>query len=183
MVDLIQIKPEEAKGQITIRQGNSRFGPFGTAELNGYLVASWFGSTPLIPPYLEKQGLGYVEDPRAPELPEDLLGTQVSNGEKARVCAVWGTEFQIRIWTLILDIPPGKTISYGELAKRTGNPLSSRAAGHACGSNWHAFFIPCHRVVYAGNQPPNYRWGPDVKRQLLGYEKKCFSLQNSLLWE
>jgi O-6-methylguanine DNA methyltransferase len=183
MVDLIQLKPEEAKGQIRIRQGISRFGPFGTAELNDYLVASWFGSTPLIPPYIKIQGLSYVEDPQDLELPEDLIMRQVSMGEKSRVCGVMGTEFQIQIWSLIMEIPPGKTISYGELAKRAGNPRFSRAAGRACGSNWHAFLIPCHRVVYAGNQPPNYRWGPDVKRLLLGYEKNRLSIQNNLLWE
>lgn len=58
-----------------------------------------------------------------------------------------GTEFQRRLWQALCEIPRGKTLTYGELAKRLGG--EPRAIGQACGDNRLPIVIPCHRVVAA----------------------------------
>jgi methylated-DNA-[protein]-cysteine S-methyltransferase len=58
-----------------------------------------------------------------------------------------GTPFQLKVWKALCEIPYGRTISYGELARRIGNPAASRAVGLANGSNPISIVIPCHRVI------------------------------------
>jgi methylated-DNA-[protein]-cysteine S-methyltransferase len=58
-----------------------------------------------------------------------------------------GTPFQRRLWDALCEIPRGKTLTYGELAKRLGG--EARAVGQACGDNRLPIVIPCHRVVAA----------------------------------
>jgi len=58
-----------------------------------------------------------------------------------------GTEFQKQLWNALCEIPRGKTLTYGELAKRLG--AEARAIGQACGDNRLPIVIPCHRVVAA----------------------------------
>ena len=58
-----------------------------------------------------------------------------------------GTPFQQKCWDELCSIPYGETISYGELARRIGNPNASRAVGLANGSNPIPIIIPCHRVI------------------------------------
>ncbi len=59
-----------------------------------------------------------------------------------------GTEFQKRVWGVIAAIPPGDTLTYGQVAKRIRS--APRAVGQACGANWFPLVIPCHRVLAAG---------------------------------
>ncbi len=59
-----------------------------------------------------------------------------------------GTEFQRRLWAALCEIPRGRTLTYGELARRLGG--EARAVGQACGDNKLPIVIPCHRVVAAG---------------------------------
>jgi methylated-DNA-[protein]-cysteine S-methyltransferase len=82
-----------------------------------------------------------------------------------------GTDFQKRVWREIAKIPFGKTISYGELAKRTGKPKAIRAAGTATGRNPLGIIIPCHRVLAKGGGIGGYAGGLDRKRRLLEHEK------------
>jgi methylated-DNA-[protein]-cysteine S-methyltransferase len=81
-----------------------------------------------------------------------------------------GTQYQQAIWTALSQVPPGSTISYGELAAQAGAPTAARAAGTACGSNLVAPFIPCHRAVLAGGGLGGYEYGLAVKRWLLDHE-------------
>jgi methylated-DNA-[protein]-cysteine S-methyltransferase len=67
-------------------------------------------------------------------------------------------------------IPYGRTLSYGEVAARAGNPRAFRAAGSACGHNPVPLIVPCHRVVQASGKPGNYGGGPEMKRALLELE-------------
>ena len=60
---------------------------------------------------------------------------------------VEGTPFQRRLWDALCEIPRGKTLTYGELARRLGG--EARAVGQACGDNRLPIVIPCHRVVAA----------------------------------
>ena len=80
-----------------------------------------------------------------------------------------GTPFQLRVWKALQAIPYGTTITYGELARRLGNPRATRAVGAANGANPIAIIIPCHRVV-AANGPGGYAGGLDIKRHLLKLE-------------
>jgi len=81
-----------------------------------------------------------------------------------------GTAFQMRVWKELLNIPAGKTISYGELAKRLGDPLLTRAVGTANGQNPISIIIPCHRVIGANGHLTGYGGGIDKKRWLLDHE-------------
>lgn len=82
-----------------------------------------------------------------------------------------GTDFQLRVWAALLDIPFGETRSYGTLAAQLGNPAAVRAVGLANGANPIAIVIPCHRVIGAAGQLTGYAGGLDVKRRLLALER------------
>ena len=81
-----------------------------------------------------------------------------------------GTKFQQRVWSMMEQIPYGKTITYGEIAKALGS--SARAVGRACGANPIPIIIPCHRVV-AANDMGGYSGdgGVKTKRALLRLER------------
>lgn len=87
-----------------------------------------------------------------------------------------GSPFQLRVWEELQRIPYGQTISYGELARRTGNPRASRAAGAANGQNPIAIIIPCHRVIGASGKLVGFGGGLDIKRRLLELEKRLIPL-------
>lgn len=81
-----------------------------------------------------------------------------------------GTAFQQRVWQLLLEIPYGQTVSYGDLARKLGKSMSAQAVGQAVGKNPIAILIPCHRVVGAKGQLTGYAWGIDIKKRLLNLE-------------
>ena len=83
---------------------------------------------------------------------------------------ITGTKFQREVWRGMLEIPWGKTSSYGELARRIGRPKAVRALGGACGSNSIPVFIPCHRVLAAHGKLGGFTSGLRWKRKLLGAE-------------
>lgn len=82
-----------------------------------------------------------------------------------------GTEFQRRVWAELSVIPYGETISYGELARRIGNPKASRAVGLANGRNPIAVIVPCHRVIAGDGSLGGYGGGLERKVQLLELEQ------------
>ena len=81
-----------------------------------------------------------------------------------------GTPFQQRVWQALCGIRFGETTSYGELARRIGNPAASRAVGLANGSNPIPIVIPCHRVIGSSGKLTGYGGGLDKKRWLLDFE-------------
>lgn len=83
---------------------------------------------------------------------------------------VRGTAFQEQVWQALRAIPAGKTLTYGELAAAIGRPSAVRAVAAACGANRIAVAIPCHRVIGADGTLTGYRWGVDVKAELLRRE-------------
>ncbi len=83
-----------------------------------------------------------------------------------------GTEFQERIWREIARIPYGQTMSYGELARRAGNPRAIRAAGMNTGKNPLGIVIPCHRVIGKDGGITGYAGGLEWKQHLLNLEKQ-----------
>jgi len=82
-----------------------------------------------------------------------------------------GTPFQLNVWRLLCEIPYGETISYGELARRTGNPNAARAVGLANGSNPIPIVIPCHRVIGSNGKLTGYGGGLHIKEKLLALER------------
>lgn len=82
-----------------------------------------------------------------------------------------GTVFQRSVWGELQRIPYGETISYGELARRLGNPKAVRAVGLANGSNPIAIVIPCHRVIGSNGSLVGYGGGLPIKQALLALER------------
>jgi len=102
--------------------------------------------------------VGFVEAPqRGLDLPLDLRGTA----------------FQLRVWQALQAIPPGRTASYSEIARRVGAPQSVRAVAGACAANLLAVAIPCHRVVRIDGGLSVYRWGVERKRALIDRESEA----------
>jgi AraC family transcriptional regulator of adaptative response/methylated-DNA-[protein]-cysteine methyltransferase len=94
---------------------------------------------------------------RAPYVPLDLAGT----------------EFQLRVWRALQEIPLGATRTYGEVAASLGRPRAVRAVARACASNRVALVVPCHRVVRAEGGLGGYRWGVERKARLLAEERRA----------
>lgn len=86
---------------------------------------------------------------------------------------VRGTAFQQRVWQALRDIPPGRTVSYADIAVRIAAPQSARAVAQACGANPLAVAIPCHRVVRSDGAVSGYRWGVERKHALLAREAQA----------
>lgn len=85
---------------------------------------------------------------------------------------VRGTAFQARVWQALRDIPPGETMTYGEIAEKLGKPKAARAVGRACATNPVSLIVPCHRAVGASGSLTGYRWGVPRKKALLETERK-----------
>lgn len=83
---------------------------------------------------------------------------------------VAATAFQQRVWDALTRIPRGETLSYGELAATLGVPKAARAIGRACGSNKLALLVPCHRIIREDGNLGGWRWGLEIKQQLLATE-------------
>jgi len=86
------------------------------------------------------------------------------------VLAPDGSEFQLRVWQALRQIPFGATESYGELAKRIQRPGAARAVGMANNRNPIGIIVPCHRVIGAGGKLVGYGGGLEMKRCLLMHE-------------
>lgn len=83
-----------------------------------------------------------------------------------------GTEFMLRVWKALQEIPYGETRSYKEIAAAVGNGNACRAVGLANNRNPIAIVIPCHRVIGTDGSLVGYGGGLDKKAYLLKLEKK-----------
>ncbi|SEO46067.1 AraC family transcriptional regulator, regulatory protein of adaptative response / methylated-DNA-[protein]-cysteine methyltransferase [Luteibacter sp. UNC138MFCol5.1] len=90
---------------------------------------------------------------------------------------VAATAFQWRVWDALTRIPRGETLSYGELAAALGVPQAARAIGRACGSNRLALLVPCHRIIREDGSLGGWRWGLEIKQQLLATERAMKAAQ------
>jgi len=81
-----------------------------------------------------------------------------------------GTDFEVRVWEKLLDIPMGAVTTYSDLAVSAGSPKAARAVGAAVGKNPICFVIPCHRVIGKSGDLTGYHWGITRKRAMLGWE-------------
>jgi methylated-DNA-[protein]-cysteine S-methyltransferase len=100
---------------------------------------------------------GYLEgDATVLELPVDLR--------------LMAAPFRRAVLEKLREVPRGQTVSYGELAARSGNPRAARAVGSACARNPIPIVVPCHRVLPGTGRLGNYGGGPERKRVLLELE-------------
>jgi AraC family transcriptional regulator, regulatory protein of adaptative response / methylated-DNA-[protein]-cysteine methyltransferase len=81
-----------------------------------------------------------------------------------------GSNFQLKVWQALLQIPEGRVASYGYLADKLGCPGASRAVGTAIGQNPIGLLIPCHRVLRQTGALGGYRWGTERKQAILTME-------------
>lgn len=98
------------------------------------------------------------------------------NGSEKLDAYVTGSDFQLKVWRALLNIPPGEVISYGCLAKNIGRPGAARAVGSAVARNHLAYLIPCHRVIRSSGVIGDYRWGSDLKKKIIAFESAITSV-------
>ena len=90
-----------------------------------------------------------------------------------------GTSFQKDVWEILMEILYGKTVTYGDIAKRIAKKrgmkrMSAQAVGGAVGRNGIAIIVPCHRVIGSDGRLTGYAGGMDKKKWLLTLEKAEF---------
>ena len=83
---------------------------------------------------------------------------------------VWGTTFQTDVWSALLNISFGRTVTYSEISHLIKAPNSVRAVATAIGKNPIAWLIPCHRVISKSSALSGYHWGLELKQKMLHYE-------------
>ena len=87
-----------------------------------------------------------------------------------------GTEFQIKVWKAISNIPKGKILTYKELAKTIGKPKAARAIANACGKNPYPIKIPCHRVIRSDGSLGGYSGKGGIKTKKLLLKREGITL-------
>ena len=84
---------------------------------------------------------------------------------------VRGTDFQIKVWEALVNIPFGSVSSFGQIARSVGRPEAARAVGTAAGANQILYLIPCHRIISADGSMGNYHYGRARKMAMIGWEQ------------
>lgn len=81
-----------------------------------------------------------------------------------------GSDFQLKVWQALLNIPMGQLSSYQNIANLISSPKASRAVGNAVGQNPVAYLIPCHRIIQSTGALGDYHWGHVRKTSMIGWE-------------
>ena len=110
-----------------------------------------------------------IEDNRLVEQWAERIFSSGPDSEPIPV-ALYGTPWRRQVWRALLSIPPGKTVSYRDIAIETCSEKASRAVGAAVGANPVSWLIPCHRVLASNGLLTGYHWGVNRKRAMLAYE-------------
>ena len=116
------------------------------------------------------QAAGLLEDQQATR---EFIGPIFDLAQRSRKplhIHLQGTNFQVKVWQALLEIPPGTVTTYTGIAGRIGHPSSLRAVGSAVGQNPVAILIPCHRVIRKDGEIGGYHYGTARKKALLGWE-------------
>jgi AraC family transcriptional regulator, regulatory protein of adaptative response / methylated-DNA-[protein]-cysteine methyltransferase len=88
-----------------------------------------------------------------------------------------GTPYEVKVWLMLRDIPPGQTTTYGALAAKLDS-RDARDVTAATASNPIAVIVPCHRVIKKDGSISGYRWGVRRKRVLLAREQRSVERKN-----
>jgi len=147
----------------------SPVGPLHLTARSGRLLSIGFGAdnSPVAGPSFEHQPHDPVLDVACKQLDEYFAGRR----RKFDVpVAMQGTPFQLRVWSMLLRIPFGKTVSYKDLARVVGSDSASRAVGRANAANPLPIIVPCHRVIASDGSLAGFTGGVEIKRALLDQE-------------
>ncbi len=87
-----------------------------------------------------------------------------------------GTDFQLKVWESLLELPLANLSTYGSVADKIDRPKASRAVGTAIGKNPVAFLIPCHRVIQKNGNIGGYMWGVTRKSAIIAWEASRINL-------
>lgn len=101
---------------------------------------------------------------------KELLTALLNNDSNVEL-ELKGTDFQMKVWKALCEIPFGEIVSYTEIAEKIGKPKAVRAVANAIGANPIAYFIPCHRVIRSDGSMGGYRWGINIKERMQAREK------------
>jgi methylated-DNA-[protein]-cysteine S-methyltransferase len=146
-------------------------GPDGAVRAAGF-TAEPEALLPLVHPSLRgplrhRSDLGPVTAAVAAYLDGDLAAIDAVDVEQHS-----GGAFMTHAWQVLREVKPGEPVTYTGFAGLAGRPLAVRAAAAACARNAAALFVPCHRVLRTDGTLGGYRWGLDVKKWLLGHERR-----------
>jgi len=142
-------------------------GKYGVQEAGGKLTRIWVGNRMGAVP----EGYELRETPLLQEVRRQLNAYFAGKLKVFDIpYSLEGTPFQQKVWRALCDIPYGTCITYGELAKRIGDPKACRAVGMANGRNPLPILVPCHRVIGSGGRLTGYTGGLDIKIKLLQIE-------------
>src|SRR5246127_2064082 len=113
----------------------------------------------------------YIEETaRTAPVPQRIFDpSQWTPQQPLRVVLI-GTDWEVRVWDALLQIPMGRLATYSGIAKKICTPAAARAVGAAVGKNPISFVVPCHRVVGKSGDLTGYHWGITRKRAMLGWE-------------
>lgn len=99
-----------------------------------------------------------------------VAGRLLDGGGERPQLLLKGTNFQVKVWSALLRVPPGRVVSYIDLASAIGQPRAVRAVGNALSRNPIGLVVPCHRVIRATGALGDYRWGRARRRAILAWE-------------
>lgn len=150
---------------------------FKSKLVNLYLVATEYGLSGV---YWKKQNIPIVttlkgSTPQIKILKE--VSTQLEQYFKGKrqhfdlPVDIIGTDFQIKVWKALAQIPFGETVSYSDIAKKIKNPKAVRAVGTANSKNPICIIVPCHRVLTNDGKLGGYAGGLKLKKALLDIEQ------------
>ncbi|MFZ1920469.1 MAG: bifunctional helix-turn-helix domain-containing protein/methylated-DNA--[protein]-cysteine S-methyltransferase [Xanthobacteraceae bacterium] len=113
----------------------------------------------------------YVEDIAATApLAQRIFDASQWRAEQPLRVVLIGTDFEVRVWEALLEIPMGGLTTYSNIAGKIAAPKAARAVGAAVGKNPICFVVPCHRVIGKSGELTGYHWGLTRKRAMLGWE-------------
>ena len=135
----------------------------GEAATETRLIRRFPEARPAVPPAAVAAAIGAIQALLSGE-PTDLSFIQLDEGAIS--------DFDRQVYAVARAIPPGETLTYGEIAKRLGDPNASRAVGRSLGANPWPIVVPCHRVLAAGGRIGGFsaNGGVGTKRRLLAIE-------------
>lgn len=107
--------------------------------------------------------------PHTEKMAQAVFHRQPGNKEKLNVL-VKGTNFQVKVWNALLEVPYGTVTTYQNIARQVELPKALQAVGSAVGANPVAYLIPCHRIIRKNLIIGEYHWGTERKKAMLGWE-------------
>lgn len=141
---------------------------------NEKLTGIYFKRKPKSAPIVQPD---WIQDSSKFNITKKCLDHYFKTGSNAKLpeFELHGTPFQKRVWRELLNIKPGETVTYADIAKKVNSPKASRAVGGAVGKNPISILIPCHRVVGV-NGLTGFGGGLDRKEWLLNHEEETCKL-------